>query len=173
MFHFEKGIPDDEWFISPGRTGASVEYFPHFETKHHFTKAQFDYYADNFYYKLFSAWDSLGHLLNIMYELGIERASFDKAVKALAPIRPTLHTNLKAIIDSDEFSTMSKIRHNVTHNFLPGHVGSPIRRVSPNEWTFGVGSYTPSAMVKDNVIASLGLFAKTLDVIRAQSLLEA
>src|SRR5687767_4306997 len=28
---FNKGIPDDEWRISPGRKGQSVEYYPHFE----------------------------------------------------------------------------------------------------------------------------------------------
>ena len=172
VFHFEKGIPDEEWFISPGKSGASIEYFPHFEKKDHLVKAQFDYYADNFYYKLFSAWDTLGHLLNVMYELAIERPSLHKAVTALGSIRPTLHANLKVIVDSDDFAKMRAIRHNITHNYLPGHVGSSVTRVSPNEWTLGTGSYTPSAVVKDNVIASLDLFAKTLDAIKAQSLLD-
>src|SRR6185436_20875671 len=44
MFHFTRGIPDDEWFVSPGKDGASIDYYPHFDEKDHFTKAQFDYY---------------------------------------------------------------------------------------------------------------------------------
>src|SRR5437588_12145081 len=31
MFHFSKGIPDDEWFISPSKEGQSIEYYTHFE----------------------------------------------------------------------------------------------------------------------------------------------
>lgn len=33
MFYFGKGIPDDEWFISPGKKGESIQYYPHFEKK--------------------------------------------------------------------------------------------------------------------------------------------
>src|SRR5687767_4681425 len=71
MYFFGKGIPDDEWRISPGRNGESVEYFPHFTTEHHLIKAQFNYYEDFFYYRLYSAWDTLGHILNLIYVLGI------------------------------------------------------------------------------------------------------
>jgi hypothetical protein len=173
MFHFEKGIPDEEWFISPGREGASVEYFPHFEMKHRLAKAQFDYYADNFYYKLFSAWDTLGHILNVMYELEIERPSFDKALRALELVRPALHASLKAIVDVHDFVKMRETRHNITHNLLPGHVGSSITKTSPDEFSIGVGSYTPSAVVKENVVASLDLFAQTLNAIKAQSVSDA
>lgn len=59
MFHFNKGIPDDELFISPGRKGESIEYYPHFEKKDHLVKAQFDYYADIFctsYFRLGILW---------------------------------------------------------------------------------------------------------------------
>ena len=169
MYYFGKGIPDDEWFISPGKKGESIQYYPHFEKKDYLIKAQFDYYADAFYHKLFSAWDTLGHLLNVVYELEIERASFDKAVKKLKPLKPALHAKLTAIIDSTDFQTMREFRHSVTHNHLPGHISSSVRRVSANLVTFGGGSYTPSAQIKDNVIKSLDLFAQALEAIKEQT----
>jgi Cthe_2314-like HEPN len=172
MFHFNKGIPDDEWFISPGKKGESVEYYPHFEMKDHEVKAQFDYYADVFYYKLFSAWDTLGHLLNMMYELGIPKATFSKAVRKLQPVRPGLYQKLKSIIDSQDFKNMQDFRHGITHNHLPGHIGSSVRRVSENHITFGGGDYTPSAQIQKSVVKSLGLFAETLKAIREQSVLD-
>jgi hypothetical protein len=53
MFYYEKGIPDKRWYISPGRNGASVQYFPDFQDIHFETKAWFDFYSDTLYYKLF------------------------------------------------------------------------------------------------------------------------
>ena len=53
MFYHRKGIPDDPWFISPGKEGQSVQYLPNFEEKHFWYKSQFDYYADYSTTKLF------------------------------------------------------------------------------------------------------------------------
>jgi len=39
MHYYKKGIPDDEWFLSPGKEGQSVQYFPHFN-------------EENFYYNM-------------------------------------------------------------------------------------------------------------------------
>jgi Cthe_2314-like HEPN len=172
MFHFNKGIPDDEWFISPGKKGQSIEYYPHFEEKDHLVKAQFDYYADIFYYKLFSAWDTLGHLLNVTYELEIERASFHKAVGGLKTVKPVLYGKLETIMCSSDFKRMREFRHSITHNHLPGHIGSIVRRVSKKHITGGGGSYTPSAQIKDNVIKSLDLFAEALEAIKEQSAMD-
>jgi len=172
MFHFTNGIPDDEWFISPGKNGESIQYYPHFEQKDHLTKAQFDYYADIFYYKLFSAWDTLGHILNVLYELGIDKPTFNEAVRKLEPVKPVLHTKLKSIIDSDDFVRMRDFRHNITHNHLPGNIGSSVRKVSPSHFTFGGGSYTPSGLVQANVTKSLDLFADTLAAIKGQTVID-
>ena len=169
VFYFCKGIPDDEWYISPGKKGQSVEYFPHFEKQHHLTKAWFDYYADVFYYKLFSAWDTLGHLLNIMYGLEVDKPSFNRVLKKLKAIRPDLYTELKNLEDSPEFEQARKTRHDITHNLLPGHVGPGVQRVSKNDITFGVGSYTPSAKIKENAIKFLNLFGAALDAIKKQN----
>jgi hypothetical protein len=31
MNYYQTGIPDDEWHISPGKSGNTVDYFPHFK----------------------------------------------------------------------------------------------------------------------------------------------
>ena len=94
-FYYDIGIPDDEWVLSPGRNGESAEYFPHFEEQNHYTKEWFDYYADAFYFKLFSALDILGHWLNSRYRLGIKQRSvnFNVAVKKLKGKSEVLATN--------------------------------------------------------------------------------
>ncbi len=127
---FNKGIPDEEWYISPGRSGSSIEYFPHFEKNHHLIKAQFDYFSDIFYYKLFSAWDTLGHILNEMYDLDVKRVDFHKAVEALKDTRPTLHSNLSNLKESEDFQKMREFRHSSTHNELVGNIGSGMAKVS-------------------------------------------
>lgn len=166
MYYFNKGIPDDEWFISPGSRGQSVEYYPHFQRRDHEIKGLFDYYADVFYYKLFSAWDNLGHLLNVQYGLEIERATFDKAINKLDTANPSLWAALKGIKDSEDFQRMKDFRHSITHNELLGHIGSMIGRPSPKQVTFGTGSYTPSKQIKDNAVKSLDLFAAAIEAIR-------
>jgi hypothetical protein len=96
----------------------------------------------------------------MMYELRIERSSFFKAVQALQSVNPAVHQGLAAIIESDHFRTMQDFRHTITHNHLPGPIGSSVRRISDNEMTFGGGSYTPSAEIQANIIQALNLFAE-------------
>jgi hypothetical protein len=171
MYYFNKGIPDEEWMISPGRKGQSAEFYPHFQKRDHFVKGLFDYYADVFYYKLFSAWDNLGHLLNVQHDLSIQRVTFHKAVDALKDVDVSLHDSLKAIRNCEDFKRMQTFRHSVTHNELLGHIGLMIGRPTANEWTFGTGGYTPSAQIKDNAIESLNLFVSALEVLRNRAVL--
>ncbi|GAJ21734.1 unnamed protein product, partial [marine sediment metagenome] len=168
-YYFEKGIPDDEWFISPGKQGESVQYYPHFDKKHFLIKSEFDYYADVFYYKIFSAWDTIGHLLNILYKLKIKRVGFKSAIAKLKSANPNLFKSLKAIVDDPDFQKANKLRDDITHNYLPSTVDSGIDKPSERKVTFGVGKYTKSAEFYQNVRASLHLFVKTLECIKQQS----
>jgi hypothetical protein len=80
---------------------------------------------------------------------------------------------------------MRELRNNVTHNHLPGNIGSSVRRVSKDEVaygfgtyttsdeitdgvTFGVGDYTPSGQIKEIVTSSLDILVKALEAIREQ-----
>lgn len=168
-FYYDKGIPDAEWYISPGKNGESIQYFPHFEEKHFWHKTQFEYYADVFYYKLFSAWDTLGHLLNIEYDMQIERASFHKSITKLKTVNPNLNVRLQEdILKNDNFKRGRDFRDSITHNFLPGHVGSTITKAKvKNQLTvsMGVGNYIPSDEIMNNIINSLDLFTETMSII--------
>lgn len=168
---FNKGIPDDEWYISPGKSGSSVEYFPHFEKNHHIIKAQFDYFSDVFYYKLFSAWDNLGHILDNMYGLEIKKVDFHKAVEALKDVKSTLHSNLNSLMESEDFKNMKEFRHSSTHNELLGNVGSGMAKFSnktASGITFGVGNYTTSLQIKNNADKSLILLTQAIEFIKEQ-----
>ena len=164
-YFFNKGIPDDEWFLSPGRQGQSIEYFPHFSERDHEVKMMFDYYADIFYYKLFSCWDNVGHLLNLQYDLEIKRTTFHSALEKLQTVNNSLWLRLQPIRDSSDFQIMKELRHNVTHNELPGHIGSGIGKQADG-FTFGGGDYTQSKVITANSVASLDLFKIAMDEIR-------
>lgn len=57
--YFDRGIPDDPWYISPGKNGESVQYFPEFKEEHWMRKYWFNYFADAFYLKMSAVWDSI------------------------------------------------------------------------------------------------------------------
>ena len=72
MFYYNQGIPDEPYYISPGKKGQSVEYFPNFKKKHFFIKDSFDFYADVYFFKFFSAIDDgTWQILNVYFSLGL------------------------------------------------------------------------------------------------------
>lgn len=164
-FYYEKGIPDDEWWISPGKRGESVQYFPHFEERHHLTKADFDYYADVFYYKIFTLWHTIGHLLNVYYDLKITRPNLYKAINTLNQKRPSLYDDLKLITDDPAFKKASELRNNIAHNHRPNSISESVTTTAVNQVTLGVGNYVTSKEIYSNVVASMKLLGKTLNAV--------
>lgn len=67
--YFDKGIPDDPWYISPGKKGQSVQYFPEYQEEHWMRHYWFNYFSDTFYMKISSVWDSIIEILNHYYSL--------------------------------------------------------------------------------------------------------
>lgn len=67
--YFNKGIPDDPWYISPGKEGQSIQYFPNFKEEHWMRRYWFNYFSDTFYLKISSVWDSMIEILNHFYSL--------------------------------------------------------------------------------------------------------
>ena len=43
--YFDKGIPDEPWYISPGKEGQSVQYVPNFEEEHWMRRYWFNHFA--------------------------------------------------------------------------------------------------------------------------------
>ncbi len=69
MFYYNLGIPDKSWDIKEGENGESGRYFSDFEDRHFQILEQFAFYTDVFYYKLFSALDTVGQMLVTAYHV--------------------------------------------------------------------------------------------------------
>lgn len=161
MFYYEKGIPDKRWYISPGTKGESVQYYPDFKEAHFHIKAWFDFFSDTLYYKLFSAWDLIGHALNVNYELKIDKVYFDKAIEKLRDKDTNLHACLKNVKDSRAYQKAHGIRINITHNYLPNTAHMVVHRDS-HVTTIGLKKYVTSEEIVTNVRETLELFTATL-----------
>jgi Cthe_2314-like HEPN len=165
-FFYNMGIPDNPWSIEDEN---GTKYFPHFDKTHYEIKDQFDFYTDVFYYKVFSAWDTLGQILCLVYELKLppkQKPSFASAMQALKAVDRGLFDRLQVIRADPEFDKAKKFRNDITHNFLSNALGSDVRLPHENMMTFGGRTYTPSTVFKDNVFQTLHLFAKSLEVIK-------
>ncbi|PMB53706.1 hypothetical protein CEN39_03015 [Fischerella thermalis CCMEE 5201] len=173
-FYFDKGIPDGQWFISPGMNGESVQYFPHFTEYDFHVKNLFDFYADTFYYKLFSVVDTIGHILNIVHNLEIQEPNLKNVMKELKKKNPDIYKKLMEFKEEPAFKDASKYRNEITHNFLPGVVSGIITsfsdvnalEVEKNLTSIGVGKYVPSATIRQNVVDVLYVFVEILDYLK-------
>lgn len=176
LFYYKLGIPDDEWYMSPGRSGTSIEYLPHLTKRHRKIKYQFDFFTDVFYYKSFSAWEAIGHLLFVIYALELnkkEKINFKLGVSKLEKVRPALYTKLDSIKSDDAFKLANKIRDDIAHNYPPHTVSARLMRFkteTENGISDGGANYTPSTTIKENITAMLQLLAKAIEALREQHL---
>jgi hypothetical protein len=176
-YYFDLGIPDERPFASPGKRGESVEYFPDFGNDDHTKKAWFDFFADCFAYKLFSAWDSVGQFLVSAYDLALDRPSFYGAAKTLKKQGVPLGRELLELWEREAFRQFRELRHDSTHNFLPGHFGGTVTASSKPEKivlhdgrhlmskgsiSIGVGKYVKSQRIVEINRGALGVFDETL-----------
>ncbi len=165
-FLINKGIPDERWF-APGEKGG-IKFYPDFEKEDYIRKAQFDYFADVYFLKLYSCLDSVGHLLNLCYDLQIAKPDFHRALNKLTGLRPELYFELKKIKDSESFIAFKHLRHGIAHNELPGHVSGFVHKVSENEYTLGAGRYTPTREIIRVGGEAIKAFLEVLRPIRKQ-----
>ncbi len=166
MFYYEKGIPDKRWYSSPGMNGASVQYYPDFEEVHFHIKMWFDFFSDTLYYKLFSAWDLIGRVLNVKYGLDIKEKNvyFSTAFEKLGDKDNNLCCCLKRVKDSLVYKRAHDIRSDITHNYLPNTAHMVVRRCSQSI-TIDLKEYISSEEIVTNVQGALELFAETLQCI--------
>ncbi len=166
MFYYEKGIPDKRWYISPGTSGESVQYYPDFEEVHWHIKMWFDFFSDTLYYKLFSAWNLIGHILKVKYDLEIKERDvyFSTAFKKLGDKDKNLCCCLKNVIDSPVYERANEIRNDITHNYLPHSAHMVVRRCNQST-TIDLKEYITSEEIVTNVQGALELFVETLQCI--------
>ena len=164
MFYFDRGIPDERPFESPGKNGESISFFPDFSEDNHINKASFNFYADTFFSKLYSSFDSIGHLLNVIHQINLppKRIYFTTAVEELKKSENPIGKKLQNLVDNPKFEKLNSMRNDITHNFLPGMHGSSIQRTFNDkeikEKSFGVGRYIKSDEIVYTAIDSLKLF---------------
>ncbi|HOY10312.1 MAG TPA: Cthe_2314 family HEPN domain-containing protein, partial [Candidatus Omnitrophota bacterium] len=154
------------WSVSPGRDGCSVEYFPDFENIHYEIKKWFDYYSDVFYYKLFSALDIVGHILNNTQNLKIKKSkvSFSRSLRKLEGINDELFETINSINQNQDFKTAQEIRNDITHNYLPSSVGVSVT-IDEKQGIVGERAYITSCDIINNINSMLKLFKQILDAI--------
>jgi hypothetical protein len=172
MFYYDKGIPDDEWYISPGKTGKSIDYFPHFEERHFIYLYWFGFYMDSYYTKYFSLIDTIYHLVNIRYDLEVpSKLGFKSEIsKKLKSVDTELHDFLNSLRNNTTLGKITDFRNNIVHNYRPNQVDSGINTVKRDgqiiEMSFTVGNYTKTSEFVNNINDSLDLMSLIVEKVR-------
>jgi len=168
QYYADKGIPDERWYMSPGRSGQSIEYFPDFDEEAHSTKFMFDYAADAFYAQLFAAWDNLAQAINDMHALGlgIKDVSLWRVVSGLKTVVPSLHADLAQLTSDPDHKQALELRRCIQHRHSPSNLSSSFERVTDTVTSIGVGGYTTSAEVLRNAQSACGLLGSAIEAAR-------
>lgn len=150
-FYFQNGIPDEPYYDN-----LSNKYFPKFiDQKHWSNKEGFEYYAEVFLLKSFSALDTIAHIISINYELEIKNVSFNKTlITKLQEVEPLRSSKLESIIYSERFEQFRELRNNSAHNISPGQIDSGIIKLKNGVTISSVGDYT-SASHRYQIMTSL------------------
>lgn len=125
--YYDKGIPDKPYYISPGKEGESVQYFPNFKDEHWMRLYWFNHFADSVYMKLFSVWDSVTEILDTFYDLGIEknmRFKF-KVMDVLKQKDNAIWSFLKRdVLDNELYKRAGMYRNSFAHYTGPSTVSN-------------------------------------------------
>lgn len=171
-FYYDAGIPDEEWYKSPGENGESVQYFPHFEEKHFGHLYWFGFYMDSYYTRFEGLIDAVYHVINIKYKFDIEPAlGFrNKVLKQLETADKDLYDYLMTLPNNTVFKQVKDFRNNIVHNYRPNQIDSGYKRVNNVDGsqtiTMSIGNYTTSTEFLTNIHDSLDLLAEITDEIR-------
>lgn len=126
--YFDKGIPDDPWYISPGKDGQSIQYMPEFQPKHWLIRYWFSYFSEAVYFKLFSIWDSVIGFINEYYQMDhTEDLRFKSNVlKSLKAQRKDIAEFMANILQEKIYQDANMYRTRIIHGSTPSDVSSGI-----------------------------------------------
>jgi hypothetical protein len=170
MFYYYKGIPDDEWYMSPGKQGQSVQYYPHFEEKHYSNFYNFTYFVDMFFLQSSTVFETIGHLLFRLFNFKInednprDQISFNNSIFKLKKIHRSLYKDLNKVKYSNDFKLGVRMRNDIAHNHPPYRIDSGITK-SEGLVSFGVGEYTTTNEIKKAMIGFLRSIRATFEVL--------
>lgn len=173
-YYYDAGIPDEEWYKSPGENGKSVEYFPHFKREHYGILYWFGFYVDSYYTRFEGLIDTVYHIINVKYRLDIEPSLGFKGnvLKKLEKKDKALFEYLNSLPDNPVYRQINEFRNNIVHNYRPNQIDSGFTRtINPDGSkiiTMSVGNYTTSTEFLNNIKDSLDLLADITDVIRVK-----
>ncbi|HDG3406607.1 hypothetical protein I3V64_10670 [Staphylococcus haemolyticus] len=161
IYYYNKEIPDEQWYKSPGSNGESIEYFPYFKDSDYSNWYNFRYFSEYFFLQGFSIFELIGNLIIKKYNIKLkdkQKPSFHNAVQNLEPYKFDLYKKLKIIKDSSNFKKIADHRNNIVHNEHPQFISSGITYHANGMTSAGVGNYTPTSEVKilmDNLLKIL------------------
>ena len=134
--YFDKGIPDEPWYISPGNEGQSVQYMPLFTDEHWMRRYWFNYFSDTFYLKLSSVWDSVIEIINHFYCLDYKsdlRLRSD-VLKWLKQNVTGVHIVFEKILADQRYIDAQMYRTLAAHGTSPSSVTNTIKS-QKDVWT--------------------------------------
>ena len=154
--YYDKGIPDDPWHISSGENGESVQYFPKFKEEHWMRKYWFNFFADAFYLKISSVWDSIIEIINEKYDYGYQqdlrfRANVLKKLKDDNKDLLDLFTSIQA---DSLYIEAQKYRTAAAHGTSAGDVSNTV--TSCKDVTIEVPEVVDGKLTKKTIIAKKG-----------------
>lgn len=112
------------------------------------------YYSDIFYFKFFSAWETLFHFFNVYYEFKLSpKVGFKyQVIKELEKNYPELYEIIKLVHESEAFNKFTELRNDITHNYSPSEITPGIYQGKSGMTIFGVGKYTPTREIQNNIV---------------------
>lgn len=134
--YYDKGIPDDPWYISPGNEGQSVQYMPLFKEEHWMRQYWFNYFSDTFYLKISSVWDSVIEIINHFYVLGnpSDLRLRSNVLKWLKSDKPDINKVFEEVLKAQIYTDAQKYRTAAAHGTSAGTVRNTVKEQN-DVWT--------------------------------------
>ncbi|MBE6861474.1 MAG: hypothetical protein E7497_01050 [Ruminococcus sp.] len=172
MHYFDKGIPDDEWFISPGKNGSSIDYMPHFNDEDYLIRYWYCFFMENLYGKVQSMCDTLYLFINEFYELGIKESTgfVSKVLNRIKTTNPALFELLNNSHKDKRYLKASNFRNNIVHGISPNEIKNEIILQRNTETVIKKADENGNAVDK-KVIASIQVEGRVGDYVTSKELL--
>lgn len=134
--YFDKGIPDDPWYISPGNEGQSIQYMPLFKDEHWMRQYWFNYFSDTYYLKISSVWDSVIEIINQFYSLNnpSDLRLRSNVLKWLKSNFSDIHDIFSKIMTESVYVDAQKYRTSAAHGTSAGTVTNTVK-AQKDVWT--------------------------------------
>jgi hypothetical protein len=134
--YYDKGIPDDPWYASPGDKGQSIQYMPLFKEEHWMRQYWFNYFSDTFYLKISSVWDSIIDIINIFYKLNYpsDLRLRSNVLKWLKSNKPDINHVFEDILQEQIYKDAQKYRTAAAHGTSAGTVKNTVKEEN-DVWT--------------------------------------